>query len=222
MISTFIVEDDPMVATINAGYLKKMSSFSLIGTAKNGKDAFQQIKVLNPQLVLLDVYIPELTGIELLRKMRAESLDIDIILITAADAPDLIEEAMRHGIVDCILKPYDFERFQSALSFYEKRQSMFHSLNQISQSDIDQLYPLLSDEPIYFPKGIDAITLSLIKSELKKANNPYSIKELSERVDISSLTVRKYVEYMIQRDEIELDLEFSERGRPKKLYSFKR
>lgn len=222
MISTFIVEDDPMVAKINADYLQKMTSFSLIGHAKNGKDAFQQIMNLQPHLVLLDVYMPELTGIELLRALRNENVMVDVILITAADAPHLIEEALRHGVVDCILKPYGFERFQTSLAFYEKRQSMFHSLPRIRQSDIDQLYSTtLAEEKIDLPKGIDPVTLTFIRDELKKANRSYSITELSKLVKISTLTVRKYIEFMIQSDEIELDLEYSDKGRPKKLYSIK-
>ncbi|KAB2330471.1 response regulator [Cytobacillus depressus] len=221
MITTFIVEDDPMVAKINAEYLKKMDSYSLIGTAKNGKDALQQIKILKPQLVLLDVYMPEFNGIELLRKIRLENLAIDVILITAADAPNLIEEAVRHGVVDCILKPYGFERFQSAMSYYDKRQSIFHSLKKISQTDLDQMYPSLSIDTIELPKGIDPVTLSIIRTELKKAAKPYTVHELSNKVKISALTVRKYIEYMNQNDEIELDLEYLEKGRPKKLYSIK-
>lgn len=222
MISTFIVEDDPMVAKINADYLQKMTSFSLIGHAKNGKDALQQIIILRPQLVLLDVYMPELTGIELLRALRNENVMVDVILITAADAPHLIEEALRHGVVDCILKPYGIERFQTSLAFYEKRQSMFHSLPRIRQSDIDQLYSTtLTEEKIDLPKGIDPVTLTFIRDELKKAKKSYSITELSKLVKISTLTVRKYIEFMIQSDEIELDLEYSDKGRPKKLYSIK-
>ncbi|ARK28873.1 response regulator [Halalkalibacter krulwichiae] len=222
MISTFIVEDDPMVAQINAEYLSKMTSFSLVGTSKNGKDALNQIRLLKPQLILLDVYIPDYNGIELLRKMRSENLSIDVILITAADAPEIIEEAMRLGVVDCILKPYAYVRFESSLSLYMKRQSIFHSVERVQQADLDQLYSSAQKEfVIDLPKGIDPVTLTIIRDELKKAATPYSITELSKVVNISTLTVRKYIEYMIQRNEIELDLEYSEKGRPKKLYSFK-
>ncbi|WP_413375476.1 response regulator [Alkalihalobacillus sp. 1P02AB] len=222
MISTLIVEDDPMVAKINADYLKRLPTFNLIGLVQNGKEAIQQVSELKPQLLLLDVFMPGMNGIELLKEMRTNRLDTDVILITAADEPHIIEEAMRLGIVDCILKPYGYERFQTSLTFYEKRNYIFDKSKKISQADLDQLYLSSNNEPMELPKGIDSVTLKLIREQLVQSDSSYTIQELSQAVKISTLTVRKYLEYLTQLDEIELDLEYSEKGRPKKLYSIKR
>ncbi|WP_134701114.1 response regulator [Ammoniphilus sp. YIM 78166] len=224
-INVLIVEDDPMVSSINKRFLGKSLEFSLIGTAKNGKEALAKIKDTPIDLLLLDMYMPVLNGLELLKEIRHSGYQCDVIMITAADAPEVVEEALRLGVVDFILKPYDYKRFQDALMAYKRRYEMFraHSF-AFNQEVIDSLQrqpvakPTREDE--LTPKGIDPITLNLVRETLQQSAQPLSAQDISDRTDLSRITTRKYLEYLAELNEIILDLKYSNQGRPTKLYIY--
>lgn len=222
-IRTLIVEDDPMVSSINAAYLDRLAGFKLVGTARNGDEAFQLLHKEEIDLLLLDIYMPVTNGLQLLRKIRSEFMKVDVILITAADSPQIIEEALRLGAVDCILKPFDFERFEEALLAYKRRHQLFKTSRTIKQESLDQLRrPAPKEGQAELPKGIDPVTLDRIKETLAEAEEALSVKELSERLDISTLTIRKYLQYLTDIEEVELGLEYTKKGRPVKLYALRK
>jgi len=221
-IRTLIVEDDPMVSSINADYLKRLNEFELVGTAKNGEEAHRLLHQHEVDLLLLDIYMPALNGLQLLRKIRSEFVKVDVILITAADAPQVIEETLRLGVVDCILKPFDFDRFKDALMAYKRRHTLFRTTRTIKQENLDRLMrPAQPAHEEELPKGIDPVTLGRIRQTLQEAGEPLSVQDLSERLDISTLTIRKYLQYLTETEEVELDLHYSKKGRPVKLYALR-
>lgn len=114
-ISVFIVEDDPMVLDVNIGFLEKITGFALVGTSATGQDALRQIKRLQPNLVLLDMFLPDISGLDILVELRSQRVPSDVIMITAARDAQTIQEVMRLGAVDYMVKPFRFERFQKAL-----------------------------------------------------------------------------------------------------------
>ncbi|MEW9670093.1 response regulator [Ammoniphilus sp. 3BR4] len=226
-INVLIVEDDPMVSSINKRFLGKSHEFSLIGTAKNGKEALAKMEDAPIDLLLLDMYMPVLNGMELLKEIRHSGYQCDVIMITAADAPDVVEEALRLGVVDFILKPYDYKRFQDALIAYKRRYDMFRAHSSaVNQEVIDSLHrqpaakPNREDE--HTPKGIDPITLNLVRETLQQSAQPLSAQDISDRTDLSRITTRKYLEYLAELNEIILDLKYSNQGRPTKLYIYAR
>ncbi|ADC50548.1 response regulator receiver citrate/malate [Alkalihalophilus pseudofirmus OF4] len=223
-IKTLIVEDDPMVASINQGYLEKLDSFFVVDIVTNGEEALSKIRMKKIELLLLDVYMAKMNGLELLRRIRKENEKIDVIMITAADSPEIIEEIFRLGVVDCILKPFDFKRFERSLLTYYKRYNMFNTKEPMNQSIIDSININEENKKLTFnplPKGIDSITLNTIRKVLKEAPCPLTIQELEKHVQISKITIRKYLEFLALNNEIKLDLNYSTKGRPSKLYSYK-
>lgn len=127
LLKVLIIEDDPMVSSINQKYLNKIDLVECVGSARNGQEAMDRIVELAPDVILLDIYMPSMNGLELLREIRRQSIEVDVILITAADHPQIIEESMRLGIVDYIIKPFDFDRFRSALETLKKKTSALPS-----------------------------------------------------------------------------------------------
>ncbi|MBP1933868.1 response regulator [Ammoniphilus resinae] len=227
LIRTLIVEDDPMVLNINRKFLEKIDSFQLAGVARNGTDALHILEEEPVDLLLLDVYMPSFNGVELLRKIRAAGIKCDVIMITAADSPEIVEEAMRLGVVDFILKPYDFNRLHNALLIYKKRYTMFRTMQPLNQRGIDSLQSFADkekekekekEEEESLPKGIDPITLNLIRETLQGSDQPLSAQDISNYVQLSRITTRKYLEYLAEINEIILDLKYSSQGRPTKLY----
>ena len=139
MIKTVIVEDDLMVASINSQFAKRNPNIQIIATFHNGKDALADLKESDADLVLLDLYMPDCTGLEVLSELRKCGSDVDVIMITAANDAEHINEALQLGIVDYLIKPFQYERFAQALDKYMVRKKAIDSGAYFSQEDIDRL-----------------------------------------------------------------------------------
>jgi response regulator of citrate/malate metabolism len=227
LFKTLIVEDDPMVSSINQKYLTKIELMQCIGTAKNGQQALDLVLEHSPALILLDIYMPSYSGLDFLREIRRLLIDTDVILITAADNPQMVEESMRLGVVDYIIKPFDFERFRSAIELFKKRFQIFRQHECFNQQLIDSLHAKsVPSENTWkmksevLPKGIDSITLRLTREHLAKSNHALSAQDIADKIHLSRITTRKYLEYLCEINEISLDLKYSVKGRPTKVYLY--
>ena len=203
MIKVLIVDDDPMVAEFNKRYLQEIEGFSLVDVVHSVKDALTCLQQNKVDLLLLDIYMPKQTGLSLLRQIREEEQKIDAILITAASDVERIQEALRYGAVDYLIKPFEFERFQQALQKYKETFEHLNKREKISQQDLDQLL-LLSEEnkaqengvkPL--PKGLSKKTLkTVIEAVKEQGKKPFSTEEIADRTDISRVSVRKYLKFL--------------------------
>ena len=110
MIRTLIVDDDFMVAKVHAGFVAALDGFEVVGTASTGADALAAVQRLRPDLVLLDVYLPDMTGLEVLRRLRAESVDVDVVVISAARDVESIRSALHGGVLHWQVMPVSFGR----------------------------------------------------------------------------------------------------------------
>ena len=126
MYKVLIVEDDPMVAMINEQYIKRNKNFQLVGKCKDGAAALEFLEQNSVDLIVLDVYMPHMDGLETLRTIRNRQIPVDAIMVTAANDRSSVEEALHLGIVDYLVKPFTFDRFQMALEKYEGRQSVVY------------------------------------------------------------------------------------------------
>ena len=115
MYKVLIVEDDPMVAMINEQYISKNKQFSVVGKCKDGKSALEFLEKQEADLVVLDVFMPQMDGFETLRQIRKKQISVDVIMVTAANDRESLEEALHLGIIDYLVKPFTFERFRIAL-----------------------------------------------------------------------------------------------------------
>lgn len=127
-IKTIIIEDNPLVLSINCRFLEKVGGFEIIDTEKTGKNGIDKIKLNNYDLILLDMYIPELNGLEVAKEIRKCNIPTDIILITAATDPELLVEFLNLDVVDYILKPYNFTTFSISMNRYKD----LFSLNRVT------------------------------------------------------------------------------------------
>ncbi|PZE21065.1 response regulator [Paenibacillus xerothermodurans] len=225
MLKALVIEDDPMVSSINQKYLNSIELVECVGHARTGHEAMDLIATLRPDVILLDIFMPAMNGLELLREIRRKLIGVDVILITAADHPQIVEEAMRLGIIDYIIKPFDFARFRAAMETLKKRHCLFREHTNLNQQLIDSLHAskqkLSTGEPAAPPKGIDAVTLQMIREKLAASGTPPSAQDIADQLQLSRITARKYLEYMCETDEITLDLKYSAKGRPTKLYIYK-
>lgn len=226
MIRVLIVEDDPMVAEINKRYLEEIAGFTLMGIAHSVNEALPYIDNEQIDLVLLDVYMPGKTGIELLTYIREEEKSIDVILITAASDVGKVQTALRYGVVDYLIKPFEFERFKAAVSSYREQFMLLHNQRQVNQKEIDEM--LLSKEakptgaPIHsLPKGLTKSTLQIVVSAIEEmGKTPFSTETIAEKTDISRVSIGKYLKFLKEIKVLEETTTYGI-GRPVSLYIYK-
>lgn len=219
-ITVFIVEDDPMVLDVNKGFLEKMTGFSLVGVSANGKEALTQIKELKPDLVLLDMFLPDISGMEILVELRKERVPCDVIMITAARDAVTIQEVLRLGAVDYMVKPFRFERFQKALQDYFKLAKKISGLEQLKQEDIDDWLGS-SGNGVELPKGLNELTMKQILLGLVETTIPVTAEQLAQKVGMARVTVRKYLDFLANKEKVLIEMQYGNVGRPTMFYSLK-
>lgn len=217
MINVLIVEDDPMVAVVNKKYVNMVEGFNVVSIAKNAEEAKKFLKNTKVDLILLDVYMPGENGIELLREIREFGHKTDIIMITADNHGKDIEEALRYGVVDYLIKPFEFSRLKIALSNYLQRYKKIKNESFLTQEDIDSI--IISKSVQYSEKkGFDKRTMEKILAALKAYDRPVSSEEIAKNLNISRVTVKKYLDYMDEQGIVKSEVQYGGTGRPVTLY----
>lgn len=223
-ILVLLIEDDPMVQEVNKQFVEQVKGFKVIASAKNGLEGIQKINQFQPDLVLLDIFMPNIDGIELLHKIRAEKIDIDVIVITAANDRQTIRTMLQNGALDYIIKPFKFDRIQKALQNYKDYRKKFVSEDSLSQLQLDQMLFVKNAKNVKeqtehnLPKGLNKVTLELITSYLTKQHEPKSAEEVADGVGLARVTARRYLEYLKEIGIIELDIQYGVVGRPVNKY----
>ncbi|MDM5063254.1 response regulator [Aeromonas salmonicida] len=218
MIKILIVEDDPAIAEIHRRFVQRLAGFEVLGVALTLFDAREQIDILKPDLVLLDVWLPDGEGFTLLRELRQAGASLDVILLTAAREANALQEAMRLGVVDFILKPVVFERLRDTLENYCQSRATLAALADIDQQAVDALFgtPLQQVAAGGLPKGIDALTLQRVLAALTGVGA--SAEEIGNRVGVSRTTARRYLEFLVGQQLASPELEYGTVGRPERRY----
>jgi Response regulator of citrate/malate metabolism len=221
LIQVMIVEDDPMVREINAKFLKRVEGFVLYKAVSNLEDAKKYISVRKPDLILLDVYLPKENGIDFLKWIRAQELEIDIILITADKSIERVQEAFRYGVVDYLIKPFSFERFKESLTQFKGRYYEFKKNDEIEQEELDKLIASsnASQNEDDYAKGLNKYTYRSIWEEIEKSSHEdFTAEGLAEKLGIARVTVRRYLDYMERENKVEKLVEYGKVGRPQHKY----
>ena len=220
--SVLIVEDDPKIAEIHRHFTEKVDGFSVCGIAGSLDDAEKMSELLAPDLILLDLYFPEGLGTEILWRVRARRQLSDVILITAAKELEPLQEAMRGGVFDYILKPVMFPRFEEALKRYRDHRQQLQNEENFSQQDVDRLlHPYKDSQPgePALPKGVDPLTLKKIRAVFMAPHpDGLSAEEVGEKVGTSRTTARRYLEYMASTGHLHAELVYGAVGRPERKY----
>lgn len=218
MLTVLIVEDDPMVAAINRKYLEMTEGFALAGVAANGEQALRFLESSEVSLVLLDVFMPKLDGLSLLRDIRERHSTVDVIMVTAARSGADIQTALRLGVIDYIVKPFTLARFQAALLAYKERLRLLDDDGELDQSQLDRRLFIHSEESKGLPKGIDPGTLDLVRQAICGLADDFSVKELVPLTGISRVSLKKYLEHLEAAGEISAALQYLPVGRPVTVY----
>lgn len=215
MRKVLMVEDDPMVAMFNKRYLEQIPGFTLEAIAKNANDALEVLSNKHIDLILLDIYMPGMNGLELLSHIRQTGKGVDVIIVSAACDSYSIKQGLLHGAIDYIIKPFEFARLYTALIQYKERNILLNDQKSMSQKELDEciLHKETQTQP-ELPKGLDRNTLQKVWLAIQKVNGPFSTEQLAKSVGISRVSARKYLDFLQKIEVIRLDICYGAVGRP--------
>lgn len=220
MIRTLVVEDDFRVAELHEAYVARVSGFTVVGSAATGAEALEKVDRLRPDLILLDFYLPDMSGLEVLRRLREENHPAaDVIAITAARDVESLRSAMRGGVVHYLVKPFRFSAFEEKLSSYASARARLAKLGEADQGEVDRIFGTLrSSRTAPLPKGLSDATLELVVGALREARSGLAAAAVAEVAGVSRVTARRYLDHLCRLGTAELTLRYGGPGRPEHRY----
>lgn len=220
MIRTLVVDDDYRVAELHCAYVERVHGFQVAGRAHTGAAALESVDRLRPELVLLDIYLPDISGLEVLQRLREEEHPpVDVIAITAAREVNSLRSAMRGGVVHYLIKPFLFPAFEEKMLSYAAAHERMTRMGKAEQGDVDRIFSALrsaGNEPL--PKGLSDATLDLIIQVLARSQAGLPAAAVAEVAGVSRVTARRYLDHLCQLGRAELAMRYGGPGRPEHRY----
>ena len=223
MVKVLIVEDDPMVAVINKRFVQQIENAEVFGPVMYEEEVLEVLKNEDIDLIILDVFLPKKNGIDILKSIRNKKYLTDVIMVTAANNVEEIKKAFAYGVVDYLVKPFEFDRFEEAYKKFKKKNDILYKNKGLVQSDIDKMFSENSSKKIQeeiLPKGLNKRTLDKIVDFLMyNSEKVWTLREIAYEIKISNVTIKKYMDYLESMDRISVEMTSGNIGRPELKYS---
>jgi response regulator of citrate/malate metabolism len=217
MHDVLVVDDDFMVAEIHRRFVEQVDGFHAVGVARTGAEALTAVSDLNPDLVLLDVYLPDMTGLKVLQELRFSGNGVGVIMITAARELDTVSAALDGGAADYLIKPFEFPQLRTKLEAFAARAAALAAEQHVDQTVVDKLFGNnATPTGPALPKGLGAETGKVVLEAVRDAGE-VSAAECAEVVGISRVSARRYLEHYLSVGTLELRLQYGA-GRPERRY----
>ena len=214
-----IVDDDYRVASLHRAFVERASCFEVVGEAHSGREALELASRLHPDLVLLDLYLPDLPGLEVLRQIgQMSGRPMDVMVITAARDVASVTESVRGGAVYYLVKPFVPSVLTERLAAYVAMRKKLESIDEANQQQVDEIYSALrTSADRTLPKGHSPQTLGVIVETLRGSTGDLSSEEVASRSGVSRATAQRYLSYLSRIGRIEVTLKYGS-GRPEHRY----
>jgi len=220
-IGVLVVDDDFRVAALHADFVNRIEGFTVLATVHTARAAVETASSIKPDLVLLDLYLPDQNGLTVLSRLReGDGPHPDIIAITAAQDLASIRTAMQRGVVHYLVKPFAFRALAERLNAYRTLWARTQSSGgAINQGDIDQLFRVMGNaETPPLPKGHSEPTMMLIHAAFEQPDADWSAAEIAENVGVSRATAQRYLALLVRAGTLEVHLRYGSAGRPEHRY----
>ncbi|MFP5218376.1 MAG: response regulator [Actinomycetes bacterium] len=222
-IAVLVVDDEPLIAQAHEAYVGRVAGFAVVGVVHSGRDALRFVQGAPVDLVLLDFNLPDVTGLDVCRTLRGRGLDVDVIAVTSARDVDVVRAAVSLGVVQYLLKPFAFSSFRDKLERYaEYRRHIGADVGAAAQADVDRaLRSLRGSEQAALPKGLSPETLHAVVEALRGADAPVTSTALGSALGVSRVTVRRYLEHLVDAGSVQRAPRYGRAGRPEYDYSWR-
>jgi len=215
-----IVEDETKIAEFHSYYIAQQKRFKSVGIAKSIAEARTMLRFLEPKLILLDNYLPDGKGIDLLKEITTTINAPDVIFITAANDMETVREGIRCGVFDYLLKPASYDRLFDSLDRYLQYTSSIKASDSVNQRHVDALFNFQSKNVRLqqLPKGIDELSLNIVTQAVEHPETTFSAESLRKELGMSKTTARRYLEYLLAQRIVTAVIQHGKIGRPERIY----
>ncbi|MFC0115427.1 response regulator [Kibdelosporangium aridum] len=220
MKTVLVVDDDFMVAKVHSGYVSRTPGFSVVGVAHTGADALQAARELKPDLVLLDIYLPDMDGLAVLQELRSSQGDTDVIVISAANDVETVRRAMRGGVLHYLIKPFSYSALFDQLRHFATLHEKLDRLAVAGQADVDQVFGARPRGATSLPKGLTEQTAELVERVMRAHPEGLSATECAQLTELSRVSARRYLEHFTETGKSEVTLRYGGTGRPERRYKW--
>ena len=221
-LAVLVVDDDYRVAGIHAAYVSRTEGFVVVGQAHTAAEARQLAAELQPELVLMDIYLPDGDGLEVVRHLLQQPQPPAVIIASAARDLAAVRTAMQLGAVHYLIKPFAYHLLAERLTAYQRlHRRIARQGGEPEQTDVDELFELSRAPGIATArsnKGHSAPTIELVRDAVRASGGDISAVEVSERVGISRATAQRYLSYLERHGVLKLQLRYGTSGRPENRY----
>jgi two-component system CitB family response regulator len=225
VIRVLVVDDDFMVAKVHSGFVNQVPGFRVVGVAHDGRQALEQTASLAPDLVLLDVYLPDMTGTEMLEELRRRGSTVEVLVVSAARDLPTVQRAFHGGAVGYLVKPFDQAALAERLNEFAGRHrhlaGVQHTGQEPAQDDIDLVFsgPRVRARPT-MPKGLTAETAELVRAALSAAPEGLSAGECAALTGLARVSARRYLEHLVSEGQAEVRQRYGVAGRPQRRFNW--
>lgn len=221
-----VVEDDFRIADIHRAFIEQSDGFYVAGMARNGSEAkaLMAERASSIQLILLDAYLPDVEGLELLWAIRRDHVHVDIVMVTAAREVETISEALRGGVFDYLIKPIEASRMTQMLTRFRREREALANRAEMNQDELDHVLARLKPgetpraKTQSLPKGIDRLTLRRVIDSLAAAPDSLTAMQMARTMGASRSTARRYLEFLVAEQAVSAELGYGDVGRPERRY----
>ncbi|MEU1852210.1 response regulator [Streptomyces sp. NPDC019990] len=223
-IDVLVVDDDFMVARVHHAFVERVEPFHVVGVAGTGEEAVDAADALRPDLILLDLHLPDIFGLDVIPRLRTAGHDCDVMVVSAAREAETVRGAVRHGVVDYLLKPFGADELRTRLERYADRRRRLLGTVVRSQADVDRvLAGAAGAGPAVpaLPKGMSVETAELVERALRAADGTLSAAECAALTGVSRVSARRYLEHFQTVGRAEVSLRYGVAGRPERRYRFR-
>jgi two-component system CitB family response regulator len=221
-LRVLVVDDDFAVARIHRGFVEAHPSYTVVGEAHTAQDALDQIESLTPDVVLLDVYLPDFSGLEVLSRLRHDrARSLEVIAVTAARDLASVREARANGVRHYLVKPFTANALRERLDEIVNHQRTLRrsGAGALDQRTVDEVItagtPVRRTLP---PKGLSAATLDRVGGTLAAARRDLSASEVAELIGMSRVGARRYLEHLVTSGRAVVAPRYGSTGRPEHRY----
>ena len=220
-IRVLVVEDEPLLAEAHREYVARVPGFDTVAIAHTGRDTLRELGRRPVDLVLLDFYLPDMSGLDVCRAMRAAGSAADVIAVTSARDVETVRAASSQGVAQYLLKPFTFAALREKLQAYaEYRATLEQGSAAQDQAAVDRALAMLrGSSRATLPKGLSQSTLTLLVEALAARSEPASASDLAAATGVSRVTARRYLEHLVANGAAEQSLRYARAGRPEVLYA---
>ncbi|MCD2443761.1 response regulator [Agromyces sp. SYSU K20354] len=219
-IRVVIVDDDFAVAHVNRAFVDARPGYTVVAEAHTGSDALAAIAAHRPGLVLLDVYLPDLGGLDVLRRLRAAGDDVEVIAVTAARDLDTVRQARLLGVRHYLVKPFSGASLGERLDEVRRGIAADRAAPRttLDQRAVDQVIGVSPVHRASLPKGLSAVSLQRVSEGLSECATDASAAEIAESLGMSRVSARRYLEHLVATGVAEVAPRYGSAGRPEHRY----